>query len=196
MFKKMLKITAICLLSILSLTSCKKESPDLGIIEIDKAIQLIYNNNNIIDTLQKFRQTYHVDFILCYITTTNKHRKLGMQVMQSANQQGPPVKIDSAFKIENIQGIDIYFISNKSKRTDKYYLYIDDKTRKLINKRYLTINGREQLYCTTTIDFIFCKNNDASFSTLSPEFKWKHEANMRKIGIPYDERKFYPRCDD
>lgn len=196
MLKKLRKITAICLLSILSLASCKKESSDLGIIEIDKAIELIHNNNSIKDTLHKFRKDYGVDLIVCYTITTDNHRKLAMQVMQSANQQGPPIKINRPFKIETVQGIDIFFVSNKSKLTDKYNLKIDDMIKKLVNKGYLTINGREQLYCTTSIDFIFCIDNDATFSILSPEFKWKQEANMRNIGMIYDERKFYPKCDN
>ena len=196
MLKKLRKITAICLLSILSLASCKKESSDLGIIEIDKAIELIHDNDQINDTLRKFRQRYGVDLISCYIITTDKHRILGMQIMQSANQQGPPIKINRPFKIETVQGIDIFFVSNKSKLTHKYDLKIDNKIKKLVNKGYLTINGREQLYCTTSIDFIFCKNNDASFRILSPEFKWKQEVNTRNTKMVYDERRFYPKCDN
>lgn len=185
---------AACLFVFVLLASCKKEMPDPVVVEIDKAIELIHANKAINDTLQRYRKDYGVDFMFCYIITSDNHRRLGMQVMQSANENGPPMLLDYPHKIETVQGIDILFVSSDRDRTKKYEILIDEKTKKLIDKGYVTVDGTDWTYCTSSIELIFCKNDEKVFTILSPDFKSKEADRTLTAGKPYSERKFYPDC--
>lgn len=194
MNNNLFKRVAGCLFLLLLLGSCKNEEPDLAALDIDKAIELVHGNKAINDTLQRYRQQYGVDFIFCYVITDDNHRRLGLQVMQSANENGPPMLLDHPHKIETVQGIDILFVSSDWDRTKKYEIVIDGKAEELIKKGYLTRTGRPFCFQSQSIDLVFCKNDDSVFRILSSDFLWKEEAKAHDARMPFDERKFYPDC--
>ena len=103
--------------------------------------------------------------------------------------------LDRIHKIETVQGIDVLFVSSEWDRTKKYEVTIDEKTKELIDKGYVTVKGSAGTYCTPSIDLVFCKDDEKVFTILSRDFKWKESEKLLKAGKPYDERKYYPKCN-
>jgi|GEM_PF-6493598 len=103
--------------------------------------------------------------------------------------------LDRIHKIETIQGIDVLFMSSEWDHAKKYEINIDEKTKELIDKGYVTVSGHPSLFCTPSVDLLFCKNDDKVFTILSPDFKWEESEKLLKAGKPYDERRYYPKCN-
>ena len=188
-----IQVTSVMLIVFL-LISCKTDYVSKEEYEIEKSIDLTMGNKAFNDTLHKFNQEFGVDFMLCYIISKGNHRRLGFQIMQSDAYDAPPINIENPFKIENIQGIDIYFCTAKNDSTDNT-LVIDGKTQKLIDKGYLTTNGKGFCYISKSVDLIFCRDNDNVFKILSSDFLVKEETKALKAGRPFVEEYYYPNCN-
>lgn len=184
--------------AVILFTACNKEKiapVEKEAQDIEKAIALASANKPMNDTLARYKREYGVDFMLCYIITTDKHRSLGFQVMQSKTEKNRPLKIgDGLHKIRNIKGIDILFCSSDRDRERKYDVAIDPKTQELIKKGYLTLTGPGTLLCTPSIDLVFCTNDESNFIILSPDFLWKEEVKARENNVPYIIESYYPEC--
>ena len=53
-----------------------------------------------------------------------------------------PLYINKPYRIETVQGIDLFFVSSEWDRNKKYDITIDDKVKELIKKGYLTVSER------------------------------------------------------
>jgi hypothetical protein len=194
MKKGILKLGLQCILLGLLFISCKKEEANPEYDEIDKAIALIHDNKPINDTLLRYRKELGADFILCYIISKNNYRRLGFQIIQSKNEKNPPLEINGFYKVETIQGIDVFLESSKTSQK-KFHVTTDNKTKELIRKGYLTIDGRSPLIHSKSVDLVFCENDGSNFKILSDHFLYQEEMKARKNNKPFHEEYFYPRCD-
>lgn len=178
----------------LLLISCKKEPISQEDYEIGKAIELTKSNADFNDMLAKFRKELGVDFMLCYTYVKNKHRVLGFQILQSDTDHAGPLRIDRPFKIETFQGIDIFFctVSDDNK---KFQPVIDDKTKRLIARGYLTTSGRISLHESKSVSLVYCKDDDNNFKILPSEFLYKKEMEAHNNDKNFHEEDYYPDCD-
>ncbi|MCW4469938.1 hypothetical protein OGH69_13240 [Flavobacterium sp. MFBS3-15] len=195
----MMKGLLTCLLLLCILASCKKETlePKATITpaeaDINKGIALAKSNKPFNDTLAKFRKELGVDFMLCYIITKDKHRRLGFQILQSDMDHAGPMNLERRFRIKTLQGIDIFFCSSESD-TVEYKPVIDKKTRELIDKGYLTDTGRVTLHESKSVSLVYCRNNDNIFTILPSEFLYKKEMEAHSNDKYYHEEDYYPQC--
>lgn len=195
----MIKEILSCLLLLFLMTSCKKETlePKATLTpaeaDINKGIALAKSNKPFNDTLAKFRKELGVDFMLCYIITKDKHRKLGFQILQSDMNHAGPMNLERPFRIETLQGIDVYFCSSENDSL-KSQPKIDTKTRELIDKGYLTATSRVTLYHSKSVDLVYCKDDDSTFVILPSEFLSRKEMEARSSDKPFHEEDHYPKC--
>lgn len=194
MEKEILKITVRYLLLLILLISCNKKPIDKEAYEIDKAIELVHTNKSINDTLLKFKQKLGVEFIPCIIITTDKYRILGFQIVQSKVKKSPPLKIDPLFKIRNVQGIDVLFVSTEKGSSKKYDIKVDSKTEELIEKGYVTLTGPSPLINSKYVNFVFCKDDDSVFKALTSDFFYKEEMKARTANKSFVIENYYPKC--
>lgn len=87
------------------------------------------------------------------------------------------------------------FCTSEKEPEKEYNIEPDSETQKLINKGYLTVTGSGVLVCSPSIDFVFCKNDDANFVILSPDFKWEEEVKARENNASYNIDNYYPNCN-
>ncbi len=197
MEKEILNKILIILVVCIFICSCEKNANkvvDIEAYEIDKAIELVDSNKSIKDSIINMRKNLGVEFIPCIIITSKNHRSLGFQIIQSKIEKSPPLKIIGLYKIINVQGVDVLFMSNKVDMDGAYNLKADDTINKLIKKGYVTITGPTPLIDSQFIKFVFCINNDNSFVTLSSDFLHQEEMKYRNAHKSFVEEKYYPHC--
>lgn len=192
--KSIIYITLLFTLSMCKNKDGKSNVKSKEVVKIEKAINLIKKTKEINDTLTKYHNQLGVNFIPCYIRETKKHRFISFQIVQSKKEKLPPIKIDREYKIEKIRGIDVFLSTNILDTQKKYKPSLDEKTKELIKKGYLTIDGNIYLNDGYTVYFVFCKDNNANFKILTTNFIATEELKARSQNKPFFEEKFYPIC--
>lgn len=191
----MLRMSIKVMFLLLLFSSCEEKRVDKEAYEINKAVELIDGNKSIDAKFLEFRKELGVKFVLCYVITSEKHRRLGFQILQSDSIKSPPLTIRGLYKIKNIHGVDIIIVSSEMKESKKYKVEIETDTKELIRKGYLTVKNHSSCMQGGSVDFVFCKNNDNVFTELTFDFLGKEEEKVRAIGEPFHEEKFYPNCN-